>query len=75
MTDIELEQTLAHIQQMRIDGEHKLEDIRRIIAEHDRRRQEIDWHPIVVVIPMIISAMTAGAALFAAGAGWLKLFG
>jgi hypothetical protein len=71
MTDIELEETLAHIHQMRVDSEHKLEDMRRIIAEHDRRRQEIWWYPWVVVI----SGMTAGGALVAAGATLTKLFG
>jgi hypothetical protein len=41
MTDIELEQTLARIRQLRIDSEHKEEDIRRILAEHDKTRQDI----------------------------------
>lgn len=56
---------------MLIDIDLKREDTLRIIAEHERRRQEIWWYPWVVVI----SGMTAGGALVAAGATLTKLFG
>lgn len=70
MDEVELRERLVHIDQMLTDSEHKREDLRRIIAEHDRRRQEIWWYPLVVTI----SAVTAGAALFAAAFAFAKLF-
>jgi hypothetical protein len=69
VTDIELEQALVYIRRMRVDNERKLEDARRIIAEHDKYRRETWWFPIVIVV----SGMTAGAALLAAGATLTKL--
>ena len=71
MTDIELREILAHIDAMRIDTEHKIEDIRRVIAEHDKIRQEHKWYPLVVSI----SAMTAGGALVTAAFTLAKVFG
>jgi hypothetical protein len=70
MTDIELEQTLAHIQQMRIDSEHKVEDIRRIIAEHDRRRQEIQHAPLTLAI----GAFSADVAFLGVAVAILHFF-
>lgn len=64
MADVDLREKLAHIDQM-------LADIDRTRADHDRKRQEIRWYPIVVMM----SGLTAGAALFAAGAAAVKLFG
>jgi hypothetical protein len=46
VTDIELEQALVYIRRMRVDNERKLEDARRIIAEHDKYRGETWWFPI-----------------------------
>jgi hypothetical protein len=69
VTDIELEQALVYIRRMRVDNERKLEDARRIVAEHDKYRRETWWFPIVIVV----SGMTAGAALLAAGATLTKL--
>jgi hypothetical protein len=69
MTDLELEETVAHIRQMRIESEHRIEDIRRIIAEHDRTRQEISYQPWIAMI----SGLTAGAAILAAGGGLATL--
>jgi hypothetical protein len=67
MTDIELEETLARIRQLRIDSEHKEEDIRRIIAEHDKTRQDITLEPW----KLVVGAFTAGAAVLG---GALALF-
>jgi ABC-type Fe3+-siderophore transport system permease subunit len=50
-------------------------EIHRDYADHDRKRQEIRYAPWVLVLPVIIGALTAGAALFAAGAAFMKLFG
>jgi hypothetical protein len=52
MTDIELTEKLAHIDQM--------------LADHDRKRQEIRFAPWQIA--------SAGAALFAAGAAAGGLF-
>jgi hypothetical protein len=53
----------------RID--HLLADIHRIDADRDRKRQEIRYQPFL----MLASGLTAGAAIFAAGAAFMKLFG
>jgi hypothetical protein len=45
-------------------------DIREMLADHDRKRQEIRFAPWLLVL----SAMTTGAALFAAGATFMKLW-
>jgi hypothetical protein len=55
--DVDLREKLAHIDQM--------------LADHDRKRQEIWYQPILAVI----SGMTAGAALFAAGVAMAKILG
>jgi hypothetical protein len=57
MKDVDLREKLAHIDQM--------------LADHDRKRQEIRYAPFLAMI----SGMTAGAALFAAGAAFLKIMG
>lgn len=56
-TDVDLREKLAHIDQM--------------LADHDRKRQEIRYAPALVMT----SGMTAGAALLAAGAAMMKIFG
>ncbi len=56
MTDVDLQEKLAHIDQM--------------LADHDRKRQEIRLAPWALAL----SGMTSGAALFAAGAAFMKLF-
>ena len=56
VTDVDLQEKLAHIDQM--------------LADHDRKRQEIRLAPWALAL----SGMTAGAALFAAGAAFMKLF-
>jgi hypothetical protein len=74
MTDLEMRETLAHIDLMRVETQHKIEDIQRIIAEHDQRRREWRWYPFVVVVPMVISAFAAGGGAIVAGialAKWL----
>jgi hypothetical protein len=57
MTDVDLREKLAHIDQM--------------LADHDRKRQEIRYQPWI----FLVSGLTSGAALFAAGAAFMKLFG
>jgi hypothetical protein len=57
MEDIDLREKLAHIDQM--------------LADHDRKRQEIRYAPWM----MAMSGMTTGAALFAAGGAFIKLMG
>ena len=47
-----------------------LADIDRKLADRDRKRQEIRFAPIV----LMISGMTAGGALFAVGAAFWKVF-
>lgn len=53
--EIEIREKLAHIDQM--------------LADHDRKRQEIRLAPWA----MAMTGMTTGAALFAAGAAFLKI--
>ena len=54
-----------------LDIREKLAHIDQMLADHDRKRQEISWYPIVVMI----SGMTMGAAFLAAGAALMKIFG
>ena len=57
MSDLDIREKLAHIDQM--------------LADHDRKRQEIRYQPWLAVM----SGMTTGAALFAAGAAFVKVMG
>jgi hypothetical protein len=54
-----------------LDIREKLAHIDQMLADHDRKRQEIRYQPLLAVI----SGMTAGAAFFAAGAAFVKIFG
>jgi hypothetical protein len=49
----------------------KLAHIDQMLADHDRKRQEIKYAPFLA----IMSGMIAGAALFAAGGAFVKLMG
>jgi ABC-type Fe3+-siderophore transport system permease subunit len=75
MTELELREKLAHIDQMLADNQRIFADMKRIDADHDRKRQEIRYQPWVLIVPSVIGALTAGAALFAAGAAFMRLFG
>jgi hypothetical protein len=55
---------IAHIDQL-------LAHTAQLLAQHDRTRQEIRFAPWLAAL----SGMTAGAALFAAGAAFVKVFG
>ena len=55
----------------------KLANIDRQLAEHDRRRQEIDYAPRLYRLELwkvVVTAAAAGAGLFAAGAAFVKFF-
>lgn len=58
-----------------LDIREQIIRIDKMLAETARKRQEIRYAPWVLVLPVIIGALTAGAALFAAGAAFMKLFG
>lgn len=58
-----------------IDLREKLAHIDQMLADHDRKRQEIRYAPWVLLLPVAVAMLTAGAALFAAGAAFMKLFG
>lgn len=49
----------------------KLAHIDQMLADHDRKRQEIRYAPWI----MLASGMTAGAAFFAAGVAFVKVLG
>ena len=54
-----------------LDIREKLAHIDQMLADHDRKRQEIrlaPWQPV-------LAGMTSGAALFAAGAAFMKIVG
>lgn len=55
--DLDIREKLAHIDQM--------------LADHDRKRQEIKYAPW----QLVLVGMTTGVALFAAGAAFVKLLG
>lgn len=54
-----------------LDLREKLAHIDLMLAQHDRVRQEIRFAPWLAAF----GGMTAGAAIFAAGAAFVKLFG
>ncbi len=54
-----------------LDLREKLAHIDQTLADHDRKRQEIKLAPW----QMMIAGMGTGAALFAAGAAFVKLIG
>jgi hypothetical protein len=64
-------------EQMAADQPLNAARLNQMLADHDRKRQEIrleTWKITVAVIGGVTSAMAAGAALFAAGAAYMKLF-
>jgi hypothetical protein len=58
-------------QMPQLDIREKLAHIDQMLADHDRKRQEIKLAPW----GLVVGAMTTGAALFAAGAAFIKLLG
>jgi hypothetical protein len=67
--ELDFREKLAHIDQMLADHHRITADTRRIDADHDRKRQEIRYAPWLAAL----SGMTAGAALFAAGAAFMRI--
>jgi hypothetical protein len=61
----------AVIPTVELDIREKLAHIDKMLAEHDRKRQEIRHAPW----QMMMTGMTAGAAFFAAGVAFMKLLG
>jgi hypothetical protein len=53
-----------------LDIREKLAHIDQMLADHDRKRQEIRYQPWLAML----TGLTAGAALFAAGAAFTKVF-
>lgn len=68
---LNIQEQIAHIDQMLADNARIFADIRRINADPDRKRQEIKYQPWLAMI----GGMTAGAAFFGAGAALMKIFG
>jgi hypothetical protein len=62
--ELNVREKIVHIDQM-------LADIDRTFADRDRKRREIRYAPMIVAM----TGMGTGAALFAAGAAFVKLFG
>jgi hypothetical protein len=54
-----------------LDVREKLAHIDQMLADHDRKRQEIRLSPW----QLALAGMTSGAALFAAGAAFMKIVG
>jgi hypothetical protein len=54
-----------------LDIREKIAHIDQMLADHDRARQEIRYAPWQIAVTF----MTAGAALFAVGAAFIKLLG
>jgi hypothetical protein len=69
MDELDIRERLAHIDQMLADNSRIAVDIRRIEVDHDRKRQEIRYAPWLA----ILTGMTTGAALFAAGAAFMRI--
>ena len=69
--DIDLREKLAHIDLMLQQHDRVRQEIGHADAQRARVLQEIRYQPWLAAI----SGMTAGAALFAAGAAFVKLMG
>jgi hypothetical protein len=54
-----------------LDIREKIAHIDAMLADHDRKRQEIRLAPWALVI----AGMTSGAAFFAAGIAFIKILG
>jgi hypothetical protein len=54
-----------------LDIREKLAHIDQMLADHDRKRQEIRFAPWL----LMLTGMGTGAALFAAGAVFIKIMG
>jgi len=63
--------TVADPLMRNLDIREKLAHIDQMLADHDRKRQEITFAPWQIAVTTIGGA----AALFAAGAAFVKLFG
>jgi len=61
---------MADFTHSEIDLREKLAHIDQMLADHDRKRQEIRFAPW----QMALAGMTAGAAFFAAGVAFVKVF-
>lgn len=60
----------THIDKTRLDLDEQIMRIEQIIADTQRKKQESRLAPIALAL----SALTAGAAIFAAGAAFAKIF-
>jgi hypothetical protein len=58
-----------------VDLREKLAHIDQMLADHDRKRQEIKFAPWQLVLTSVFGGITAAAAFFAAGAAFIKLLG
>jgi hypothetical protein len=67
----EIDRALAQTAQARTDVLRATAQIEQANADAARKRQENRYQPIIAMI----SGMTAGAALLAAGAAFTKIFG
>ena len=66
-----MREKLARIDQMLAQHDRDYAQIGQLNADRNRKRQEMKYQPFFAVI----SGMTAGAALFAAGIAFVKLLG
>jgi hypothetical protein len=76
--DLDIREQIARIDQMLADRDLKRQQfafapvqVLQWLVEHDRKQQQIRYQPWLA----IISGLTAGAALFAAGAAFIKILG
>lgn len=67
----QIDAALASHDMMRVQSETLRIQQDQLRADHDRKRQEIKLAPWV----MAFGGMTAGAAMFAAGVAFVKVFG
>jgi len=58
-----------------IDVREKLAHIDQMLADHDRKRQEISLAPWQLVMTALVGGLGAGAALFAAALAFFKTMG
>ena len=71
IADLDVRTRLAELDRIYAHTHQLVADLGRVKADTDRRRQEMRYQPVLAMI----AGMTSGAALLAAGAALMKIFG
>ena len=57
---LDIREQLVRIDHILADHQRIFTDMRRIDADHDRKRQEIRYQPWLLIVPSVVGLLTAG---------------